>query len=104
MRSSKLISREDWPCLITYADTMQGHTGHIYRSANWEYLGLTKPEKCYKIDGVIVSRKAGPKTRTHKQMLALGAVCVGSFVKHRFRLIRRFKKQKAIKEETLFPC
>jgi hypothetical protein len=83
-----------WVCLVTYADTAQGHTGGIYRAAGWEYTGLTKPERLYVKDGVMVSRKCGPKTRTHAEMLALGAECKGSFEKHRFRLVRSVRHRK----------
>jgi hypothetical protein len=79
-----------YDCLLTYADTWQGHTGAIYRAANWEYLGLTKPEPMFVTrDGVMVSRKAGPKTRTRKQMEELGYSMVGKYAKHRFRMILR---------------
>jgi hypothetical protein len=96
MNSVKLLDSR-WPYLVTYADTWRGHTGHIYRAAGWEYCGLTKPERTYIKDGRMISRKAGPKTRTHAEMLALGAECIGSFAKHRFRLIR-----KKIRSASLF--
>ena len=87
-RSEKLIRLDPrWRCLVTYADEWQGHTGAIYLAAGWEYMGLTKPERTYVRDGVLVARKAGPKTRTHAEMLALGAECVGSFAKHKFRKV-----------------
>ena len=76
-----------WEFLVTYADTWRGHTGAIYRAAGWTYMGLTKPERFYiTSDGMMVSRKAGPKTRTHSEMLALGHTCVGSFAKHKYGL------------------
>jgi hypothetical protein len=83
-RSRRLIDRKLWPCLVTYADEWQGHTGAIYRADNWQYEGLTRPERTYQIGGRMVARKAGGKTRTHAEMLALGAVMVGSFAKHKF--------------------
>jgi len=83
-RSMKLIDRAAWKCLVTYADEWRGHTGGIYRASNWIYVGKTKPERCYVKNGRMVARKAGPRTRTHAQMLALGAQCVGSFSKHKF--------------------
>jgi len=83
-RSRKLIDRQAWPCLVTYADEWQGHMGNIYRADNWQYVGLTKPERTYQINGRLVARKSGPKTRTHAEMLSIGAVCVGSFAKHKF--------------------
>lgn len=78
-----------WKCLITYADSWQGHDGGIYKATNWEYLGLTNAERTYVINGVMKSRKAGPRTYTHDEMLARGAELVGSYAKHRFRYIRK---------------
>jgi hypothetical protein len=77
-----------WRLLLTYADTWQGHAGHIYRASGWRHLGRTKAERVYVREGRMVARKAGPKTRTHAEMLGLGAVCVGAFPKERFRLVR----------------
>lgn len=84
-RSRKLIDRSLWPCLVTYADEWRGHTGAIYRADNWEYLGKTKPQPCYVINGRLTARKAGPRTRTHSEMLALGAEFLGLFPKHKYR-------------------
>lgn len=39
-RSMRLIDRETWPVLVTYADTALGHTGAIYKATNWEYDGV----------------------------------------------------------------
>ena len=83
-RSRKLIDREAWPCLVTYADTWRGHRGTIYLADNWTPCGLTRPERVYQIEGRMVARKAGPKTRTHAEMLALGAEMVGAFAKYKF--------------------
>lgn len=83
-RSRRAIDPAKWPCLVTYADEWQGHSGGIYRADNWVYCGLTRPERTYVRDGIMVARKAGPKTRTHAEMLALGAEMVGSFAKHKF--------------------
>lgn len=83
-RSMQLIDRKAWPCFVTYADTWRGHTGAIYLATNWTYAGLTKPERTYVKAGRLMARKAGPKTRTHAEMIALGAECVGSFAKHKF--------------------
>ncbi len=83
-RSRRLINPEAWPCLVTYADEWRGHTGAIYRADNWHYEGRTRPERTYQLGGRMVARKAGGHTRTHAEMLALGAVMVGSFAKHKF--------------------
>lgn len=89
-KSQKLIRRDlRWDLLVTYADDWQGHTGAIYKAAGWEYVGTTKPERIYVKDGRMVARKAGPNTRTHSQMLELGAECVTSSVKHKYRIVLR---------------
>lgn len=89
MRSVALIDAR-WKCLLAYADTEQGHTGGIYKAAGWEDRGLSEPTDVW-IDsrGRRVARKAGPKTRTHKEMRRLGYTLRGYFAKHRWRLIRR---------------
>jgi len=87
-RSCKLIPKDRWPCLVTYADTWRGHTGGIYRAANWDYKGLTNPEETFTIKGEMVARKAGRRTRTRGQMLALGAESHGRHARHKFVLIR----------------
>ena len=83
-RSMQMIDRERWPCLVTYADEWRGHTGGIYRATNWTYCGFTQPEPVFVLAGRMISRKAGPKTRTRADMAELGAECVGSFRKHKF--------------------
>jgi hypothetical protein len=88
-RSMRLVAQsKKWDCLVTYADDMQGHTGAIYRATNWEYIGKTAAGRAYRnADGKLVSRKAGARTRTHAEMLALGCTCVGSFAKHKYRKV-----------------
>lgn len=85
---SVLLVKQDerWKCLITYADEWRGHTGKIYLAAGWDCTGKTKPFPTY-VDnaGVLKARKAGPKTRTHQQMLDAGCKRLGNFAKHRFR-------------------
>jgi hypothetical protein len=83
-RSMRLIDRLRWPCLVTYADEWQGHTGTIYRACNWHYVGLTNPEATFVLDGRMVARKAGPRTRTRAEMEAIGADMIGRFAKHKF--------------------
>ncbi len=82
--SMRQIDRRAWPVLLTYADGWRGHVGTIYRAAGWTDAGETAPERCYTLHGRMLSRKAGPKTRTHAEMLAIGCVCEGSFSKQRF--------------------
>jgi hypothetical protein len=83
-KSVKMIDREKYPALVTYADDWQGHKGTIYKASNWTFLGKTRPERCYTINGRMISRKCGPKTRTHKEMIDIGCELVGSFSKSKF--------------------
>ncbi len=87
-KSVRLIDREKWACLVTYADDWQGHVGTIYKAAGWTYVGKTKPQQCYTLQGRTIAKKAGPKTRTHSEMLSLGAICIGAFSKHKFILLK----------------
>jgi hypothetical protein len=86
-RSIRLLPAR-WTTLLTYADQWRRHNGHIYRIFGWEYLGETEAKRIYTLDGRQVSVKAGPKTRTHAEMLELGAICVGKSRKHKFRFVR----------------
>lgn len=89
-RSVRLIRQSGkWDVLTTYADKWQGHLGTMYLASNWEYVGETRPERTYVLDGRMISRKAGPNTRTHAEMLELGAECIGSFSRYKFRLVLR---------------
>lgn len=83
-RSMQKLDRERWPLLVTYADTWQGHTGKIYLATGWEYDGLTEPEAVYTLNGQMISRKSGKRSKTHSEMLELGAIHHGNFAKHRF--------------------
>lgn len=86
-KSARMIPPR-WHTLVTYADAWQGHSGTIYRAAGWEHCGETAAEPVYIRRGKLMARKAGPKTRTHGEMLALGAEMVGRFPKARFCLRR----------------
>lgn len=82
--SMRLIDRKRWPILVTYADTWRGHTGAIYKAAGFVECGMSKPERRYVKNGRMVSRKSGPRTRTHAEMLAMGCECAGAFSAIRF--------------------
>ena len=83
-RSMKMIDRQRWPCLVTYADTWQGHDGGIYKASNWKYEGQTSPEATWLLNGRMVARKAGPRTRTKAEMEGIGAEMIGRFSKHKY--------------------
>ena len=82
----KLLDRNRWPFLLTYADTWQGHTGHIYKASNWKYLGQTQPLEVFVKNGVMVSKKkkVAKRTFTRTEMTAMGADFLGCFPKHKF--------------------
>ena len=82
--SMRMIDRDRWPILVTYADEWQGHTGAIYKATNWREDGKTKPQRTYVRNGRMISRKCGPRTYTHREMIDNGAICVGSFRRIRF--------------------
>ncbi len=94
-KSRKLLDRDRWPALVTYADTWQGHTGAIYRADNWEYVGETRAYPVYVLDGKTVSPRRGQRTLNHQQLLAEGAVCQGRFTKHKFVHLDRRKPRTA---------
>jgi hypothetical protein len=85
-KSVKLMDREKWHTLITYADSWRGHTGAIYKAAGWKYMGETAPGETYVRDGRMVSKKSGAKTYSRIEMLAMGAEMVGKFKKSRWML------------------
>jgi hypothetical protein len=73
--------------LVTYADERMGHTGAIYRAANWTYIGRMKGSPAW-IDpttGRQVAKKS-TYTRSDAEMRALGYECIGTFGKHKFVL------------------
>ena len=71
--SMRLIDRERWPTLLTYADTRLGHTGAIYKATNWECLGVTVgADNWVDGEGRLVARKRGPTTFNKQQMLDKG--------------------------------
>lgn len=84
-RSVKMIRLDGrFVSLVTYADESQGHTGGVYRAANWNYVGRTGPyPRWLSPDGRQVANKS-TKNRTKAQMEALGHQLVGAFHKHKF--------------------
>lgn len=77
-----------WRTVVTWADEGEGHTGAIYRAANWEYLGRTKPAWRYRApDGRLMSKKRGRVTYSHAAMLEMGYSPEGPYRKHKFRRV-----------------
>lgn len=72
-RSMALIDRRAWPTFLTYADTVKGHTGAIYKATNWTCLGAVPAADVWvNGDGVQRGRKRGGLTLTRAEMKALG--------------------------------
>jgi hypothetical protein len=85
-RSMRLINRDRWPVLVTYADTAQGHTGAIYKATNWTCDGPVPAGDVWTMpDGSQCGRKRGGVTLTVAQMRQLGAVRQPATPKIRFR-------------------
>lgn len=48
-KSLKLLPKD--AIIVSFADTSQGHTGTVYKAANFTYLGLSAKRKDWKIKG-----------------------------------------------------
>ena len=86
-RSVKMIKNDGrFFSLVTYADEAQGHTGGVYKSANWTYVGRTGPyPRWVNKDGAQVAPKS-TVNRTKAQMEELGHKKIGSYHKHKYVL------------------
>ena len=93
-RSVRLIQSDGrFTDLVTYADESQNHTGGVYRSANWDYVGRTGPyTRWVSAEGRQVAAKA-TFNRTKAEMLALGHRKAGSYYKHKYVLKLKAKRQ-----------
>lgn len=71
--SMKLIDRQRWPVLLTYADTFHGHTGAIYKATNWIELGpVAAGDTWVDQTGRQMGRKRGGRTLTAQEMREQG--------------------------------
>lgn len=57
-----LIDRTRWPCLVTFSDEGQGHTGFVYQCSGWTKTTRSKVTTLT-IDGKRVSTYFGGRTR-----------------------------------------
>jgi hypothetical protein len=74
-RSMRLIDRQRWPWLLTYADANLGHTGAIYRATNWTDMGDTDAGDTWLTpDGQQVGRKRGGRTLLAAEMTTAGLI------------------------------
>lgn len=72
-RSMKMIDRATWPTLLTYADTLYGHTGAIYRATNWTCLGEVPGSDAWiNVNGERRGRKRGAVNLSTVEMAELG--------------------------------
>lgn len=71
--SMRLIDRDRWPVLVTYADTAQGHTGAIYRATGWACDGpVPAGDTWVGPNGEQRGRKRGGRTLAAAEMRAAG--------------------------------
>lgn len=97
-RSIRLIRQDGrFVSLVTYADEYMGHTGAIYRAANWQYVGQMKGCVRWEDDnGKQVAQRA-TRNRSAKEMRELGYRAVGRFRKHKFVMHLKIQQQGAKK-------
>ncbi len=74
-RSMRLVDRQRWPWLLTYADTGHGHTGAIYRATNWTCVGEVAAGDTWTApDGSQRGRKRGGHTLLAAELVGSGYV------------------------------
>lgn len=91
-----------WRTLLTYADEAQGHTGAIYRAANWDYVGRTGPYPRWEDEE---GRQVAPKAtinRTRGEMEALGHRLIGRAWVHKFVLQLGVPSKRNAPQKALF--
>ncbi len=85
----RLIDRDRWPVLLTYADTALGHTGAIYRATNWTCDGeVSAGDTWTDVEGRQAGRKRGPRSLTVAEMVEAGYTRRSAAPKIRFRHTR----------------
>lgn len=73
-RSMRLIDRDKWPTLLTYADTRHGHTGAIYLATGWELDARVNSGAYFvhEVTGKQVGRKRGKRNIPVAELRAAG--------------------------------
>lgn len=84
--SMRLLDRDRWPTLLTFADHQQGHTGAIYKATGWTLDGVSTTGSYFVRNGVQVGRKRGKRNVSAAQLRADGYEEVRS---EKFRFIHR---------------
>lgn len=73
--------------LVTYADTMEGHDGGIYKATNWTYDGLTAASyRWIDTKGVLMSKMKGSGVNLTVLEMQKIATLKGRWPMHRFYL------------------
>jgi hypothetical protein len=73
--SMRLLDRDRWPVLLTFADTRHGHTGAIYKATGWELDAETDAGSYWvSADGRQVGRKRGKRNLRAADLRAAGYV------------------------------
>lgn len=68
----RMLDRDRWPVLLTYADTHHGHTGAIYRATGWRFDKVTNAGSYFVKDGRQVGRKRGARNIPVAELRAEG--------------------------------
>ena len=78
-RSMRLLDRDRWPVLVTFADAAQGHSGAIYKATGWQLDGeSTTGDYFITPDGRQVGRKRGRHNHSAADLIAAGCTRVKS--------------------------
>ena len=81
----RMLDRSRWPILLSYADMRLGHSGAIYRAANWECDGeVPGGDVWLDARGVQRGRKRGGRNLSVLEMRERGFVKAPAFPKIRF--------------------
>lgn len=84
-RSMRLLDRNTWRTLLTYADTAYGHTGAIYLATNWERVGLVPGSDAWTTStGERRGRKRGGRNLSAEEMREQGFTRLPSKPKVKF--------------------
>lgn len=89
--SMRMLDRDRWPVLLTYADTHQGHTGAIYLATGWTFDKVTSAGSYFVKDGRQVGRKRGKRNIPVAELRAQGYTEVRS---DKLRFVHRLDERR----------
>lgn len=82
--------------LMTYADTWRGHSGAVYRAANWTYQGMSEPTAIWlDNDGTLGSSYCQGRIQSKIEMKRKGYTLYGHYPKHIYTMALKTKEQAA---------